>query len=181
MTETHAIHLCLKHHDPRGFEWLVRKYRREAFMHARGFMGNEADAADVCQDAFHRAFMAMPRLEQMDKFYPWFYRILRNLCLNRLRDTRKHRDANSGIDPEQVRLLAPETPRTVTETNERREEIHETLDRMQPAFREILILKYFDKMNYDEIAELLGIQKGTVMSRLFYARKAFAKAYKPEQ
>jgi RNA polymerase sigma factor (sigma-70 family) len=82
MTEEKAIHLCLKHHDPSGFEFLVRQFRREAFYHAQAWLPNESDAADAVQESFAAAFAAMPRLTQLDRFYPWFYRILRNRCLN---------------------------------------------------------------------------------------------------
>jgi len=177
MTEPQAIQLCLKHRDPRGFEWLVEQYRREAYMHARGFMGNEADAADACQDSFHRAYLAMPRLKYMDRFYPWFYRILRNQCLNQLRKEKKLNDGRMTMDPDQAGISTTSTPQTETELHEKNAEVHDVLESLQPEFREILILKYFDKMNYGQIAELLGIRKGTVMSRLYYARKAFAKVY----
>ena len=85
MDEAHAIQLCLKHQDPTGFEYLVKKYRREAFFHARTLLGDQDDAADACQESFTRAFIAIPRLNRLDAFYPWFYRILRNCCLNMIR------------------------------------------------------------------------------------------------
>ena len=179
MNEPKAIQLCLKEHDPRGFEWLVERYRREALMHARGFMGNEADAADACQDAFQRAYLAMPRLAQMDRFYPWFYRILRNHCLNRLRTEKRRNTGRVHLEADEIGLSAQSTPRMDAEAGERQEAVHAALDALQPDFREILLLKYFDKLNYGQIAGLLGIRKGTVMSRLYYARKAFAKVYEP--
>jgi len=80
--EDHAIRLCLKDRDPRGFEFLVAKYRREAYYHAMALLGNSEDAADACQECFARAFTASSRLSRLDRFYPWFYRILRNHCLN---------------------------------------------------------------------------------------------------
>src|SRR5687768_7852674 len=96
MDEARAITLCLRYRDPIGFEFLVAKYRKEAFVHARTLMGNEQDALDACQDAFIRAFAAMPQLQELTSFYPWFYRILRNRCLNLLdrRGTReRHADS----------------------------------------------------------------------------------------
>ena len=84
MNEAQAIRLCLKHRDPAGFEFLVNKYRREAFFHAFALMGNREDAADACQESFRRAFTAIPGLASLDQFYPWFYSILRNCCLNML-------------------------------------------------------------------------------------------------
>ncbi|MCP5106940.1 MAG: hypothetical protein GY950_26385, partial [bacterium] len=84
MNEKRAIELCLCHHDPLGFEYLAKKYRKEALYHAVSIVGNYEDAADACQESFSRAFAAIPRLQQLDRFYPWFYRILRNCCFNML-------------------------------------------------------------------------------------------------
>jgi DNA-directed RNA polymerase specialized sigma24 family protein len=78
MDEQYAIELCLKHKDPVGFEFLVQKYRREAFGHAYAFLGNQDDALDACQESFARAFAAIPGLPKLPQFYPWFYCILRN-------------------------------------------------------------------------------------------------------
>ncbi len=72
MNEAQAIRLCLRHRDPVGFEFLVKNYRREAFFHAFALMGNQEDAADVCQESFRRAFTAIPKLVGLDQFYPWF-------------------------------------------------------------------------------------------------------------
>jgi RNA polymerase sigma factor (sigma-70 family) len=82
MNETQAISLCLGKRDPEGFMYLYKKYRREAHFHAMGFLGNRDDSRDMCQEAFSRAFASMLRLRSLDSFYPWFYRILRNCCLN---------------------------------------------------------------------------------------------------
>jgi RNA polymerase sigma-70 factor (ECF subfamily) len=70
MNEAQAIRLCLQYRDPVGFEFLVKKYRREAYFHALALMGNQEDAADACQESFRRAFAAIPKLAQLDKFYP---------------------------------------------------------------------------------------------------------------
>src|SRR5687767_11461219 len=82
MDEQKAIDLCIKHRDPVGFDYLVRMFRREAYMHAYAMLGNDQDAADVCQDSFARAYAAMPKVQKLDRFYPWFYTILRHACLN---------------------------------------------------------------------------------------------------
>jgi RNA polymerase sigma-70 factor, ECF subfamily len=177
MDETHAITLCLKHRDPIGFEWLVGKYRREAFVHARALMGNEHDALDACQESFARAFAAMPRLEQLTSFYPWFYRILRNCCLNLLarRQTRqRHEESESARES-----IDPITPVTLLQQQEQQDAVCTALLRLPPAVREILVLKYVQGHSYDEIARILSIPRGTVMSRLYHARSAFRDQYQP--
>lgn len=174
MDESSAIDLCIRHRDPVGFEFLVRKYRREAYMHAVALLGNRDDAADACQDSFASAFATLPRLEALTAFYPWFYRILRNRCLNVIgrRKTRNEfarRFMEEGHDtastPEALLIAQQESKRT-----------WDVLMSLKPEFREILALKYFHDQDYESLAMLIGISRGTVMSRLYYARKAFQAA-----
>ncbi len=175
MTEAKAIELCLKHRDPLGFEFLVKLFRREAFYHALGFMGNSEDAADVCQEAFSKAFSAMPLLEKLDKFYPWFYSILRNHCLNVL-SRKKIAQVKAGqVAEDQYPVVFD--PGVVLEKAEDSRIVFDTLGKLDPEFREILVLKYLRDMDYGNISEQLGIPRGTVMSRLYHARKAFRKVY----
>ena len=149
-------------------------------MHAFSFLGNHEDAADACQESFTRAYAAMPRLPHLDAFYPWFYRILRNCCLNmisRKKTVQKHQqqsktDPNMGVDSE--------TPSSILERKEKEESVWQTLKTLNPEFREILILKYIKGNNYEEIAQMLDIPRGTVMSRLYYARKSFKDVYGQE-
>jgi RNA polymerase sigma-70 factor (ECF subfamily) len=112
MNEKRAIELCVHRQDPLGFEFLVKKYRKEALYHAVSMMGNYEDAADACQESFSRAFSAIPRLQQLDFFYPWYYRILRNCCLNML--SRKKTTECSGksnwVEPAAICIQSnPET------------------------------------------------------------------------
>lgn len=175
MDERRAIDLCLKHRDPIGFEFLVRKYRREAYVHAIALLGNPEDALDACQDAFARAFGAMARLRHLPQFYPWFYTILRHGCLNRL--ARRHtaqryqqaqqQDAAAGIDPA--------TPSRLMEQDEEQRRVWRALEALKPEHREILVMKYVQEHRYDEIAQILGIPRGTVMSRLYHARHALRR------
>jgi len=176
MNEAKAIELCLRDQDPTGFEYLVETYKREAYYHALSFTNNREDAADACQDAFRKAYAAMPRLEKMDNFYPWFYRILKNHCINltaRKRTAQNYRQATiDGKHPQ----AGSTSPRDAMEASEEKESIRSVLDTLKPEFKEILTLKYFSDKSYDEISELLSIPRGTVMSRLFHARSAFKKA-----
>ena len=177
MNEGMAIRLCLRHHDPVGFEFLVKKYRREALYHARSFLGNQEDAADACQESFTRAYQAMPRLKNLDRFYPWFYRILKNCCLNMI-SRRK-----TAVKYQQEKLSDPKVnvelsnPLTLLEQSERHETVWCVLEQLSLDFREILIMKYIQDYCYDEISIMLSIPRGTVMSRLYYARKSFKDHY----
>jgi RNA polymerase sigma-70 factor, ECF subfamily len=179
MDETRAIQLCLKHRDPIGFEYLVTKYRREAFFHASTLLGNQEDALDACQDAFARAFAALPGLAALTEFYPWFYRILRNRCLNllaRRRTAERYQQAQHVAGDPGTDEAAAE-PRAAMEQREEQHQVRAALARLRPDMREILTLKYLDQRSYDQIAQLLGIPRGTVMSRLYHARLALREAY----
>ena len=176
MDESRAIRLCLHHRDPVGFEYLVKKYRREALYHAYSLLGNREDAADACQESFSRAFMAIPGLSKLDAFYPWFYRILRNCCLNMLR-RRKTAGKYRKEKKHDLSRQAESSPLDLVETREEQALVWEVLDGLAPAFREILVMKYIQDKRYDEIAALLNIPRGTVMSRLYHARKAFRDRY----
>jgi RNA polymerase sigma-70 factor (ECF subfamily) len=180
VTEAHAIQLCLKHRDPAGFEALVRQYRREAFGHALALLGNAEDAADACQTCFAKAFAAMPGLEALDRFYPWFYRILRNFCLNQIarRHTRE-READHVRHEEETRREA-QRPDLIYVRNDEQRQVQAALGTLSPVHREVLCMKYFQQARYHEIAETLGIPEGTVMSRLYHARRAFRQAFEQE-
>lgn len=178
MDEQRAIQLCLTHRDPVGFEFLVRKYRREAFFHAYHFLGNQQDALDVCQDAFGRAFAAIPRLEQLTEFYPWFYRILRNRCLNLLarQNTSRRYAVSHAAGFAACFEVDPPGPRGSLELQEEHQQLRAALAALEPEDREILTLKYLQDRSYADIAALLDIPRGTVMSRLYHARLALREA-----
>jgi len=177
MNETSAIALCLEHHDPVGFEFLVTKYRREAMYHALSLLGNKEDALDACQESFTKAFRAMPRLESLTAFYPWFYRILRNTCLNMIRKNKNTIRFSRAYKGEFEGRTAAGAPDAELENQERKEWIQKTFTLLDPKYREILTMKYVNGYTYNEISETLGIPRGTVMSRLYSARKLFQKAY----
>lgn len=174
MNERRAIDLCIAHRDPIGFEYLVRKYRREAYMHAIALVGNPDDAAEACQESFATAFASLPRLSELTAFYPWFYRVLRNRCLNMLSRRRtaaeyvKSGDADERHSPDPEAIFGKQQERT---------EVRRVLASLKFEFREILALKYLQGYDYKALAALLGIPRGTVMSRLYHARKAFHAAY----
>ena len=176
MDERKAIRLCITHRDPSGFEFLVKKFRLEALYHAVSFMGNYEDAADACQDSFHRAFIAITSLKKLDRFYPWFYVILKNHCLNQIRKRdmleRKNEEIyNSGMHSP---YLGPEV---FLEQKEEAGKVWDIISKLKNEHREILMMKYAMRKNYEEIAITLGIPRGTVMSRLYYARRSFKEKY----
>jgi RNA polymerase sigma-70 factor (ECF subfamily) len=136
----------------------------------------------MSQEAFVRAFRNLHRFDPQRPFYPWIHRILRNLCLDYHQKYGPHRqisleaiteDTHGSIEAELVSAQAVHGD--VRESIQRAQVarmIRGAIDELKPEFREILILKHLEEMPYKDISETLEIPMGTVMSRLFHARKA---------
>jgi len=151
-----------------AFAPLVARYQRRAAAFALGWTGNLDDALDLSQEAFARAFRAIQRFDLARPFYPWFHRILRNLCLNSLgRAARLH---EVPLLPHCDRADAAPGPDRLLERHEACRHVWEGIRRLRARDREILILREFQGLTYAEIAAALEIPCGTVMSRLHQAR-----------
>jgi RNA polymerase sigma-70 factor (ECF subfamily) len=160
-----------KRGNKRAFEVLVRRYMSDAYLVAYGYVGNPEDARDLSQEAFVKVYQARARFDEERPFYPWFYRVLRNHCLNFLRRGR----VEFSIDDENShREIASPQPTALEdlESEERRRIVRAAVARLSDDHREIIVLKNFKDCSYKEIADILEIPIGTVMSRLFYARQA---------
>lgn len=163
-----------KRGDTSAFDDLVRAYQGRAYAVAYGFVRNRDDALELAQDAFARAYRAMPRFNTQMPFYPWLYRIIKNVCLNHLK--RRRRRGETSLDSmmasgHQVtdRTQDPERDASLSEL---RQAIALALDELSPEHREILVLRHFQQLAYAEIAACLDIPQGTVMSRLHAARRS---------
>lgn len=145
----------------------------EAYFTALGFVGNREDARDLSQDAFVKAFEAKDRFDADKPFFPWFYRILKNHCLNFLkRRVKGHESLYFEDQPGKERYTSSTpSPLEKLEKAERLRILRAAIDRLSVEHKEVIILKNFKGYSYAEIAELLEIPIGTVMSRLYYARK----------
>ena len=149
-------------------------YRRRAFFTALAIVGNREEAYDVSQEAFIRAFRAIERFDPTRPFAPWFFRILRNLC-STLLTRRSARPMDSIEEMAEVgrEPLAGDRydPALLAERNADAELVWSALGRLDAASREIIVLKDIQEHKYREIAEILEIPIGTVMSRLYTARQ----------
>lgn len=160
--------------NKKAYETLVRHYMMEAFLIARGFVGDEEDARDLSQDAFIKAYQAKDSFDPNRRFYPWLYKILKNHCLNFLkRGSRKGGSLYYEDNPDRERFAASgPTPLQSLELDERKRIVRAAVGLLSDDHREIIVLKNFKDCSYAEIAEILDIPIGTVMSRLYYARKS---------
>jgi RNA polymerase sigma-70 factor, ECF subfamily len=162
MDDQTAIRNC-QAGDKEAFRHLVERYQNQAIGHAIAILGDRDDAQDALQDAFLDAFSALRRFDVGRQFYPWFYVILRNCCF-KVAAGRKKRDLTSSDD---IEMLAP--------TPDLRPEETMLLERMMLELkaedRELITLKHQDGLSYEELAERLTVPLGTIMSRLYHARK----------
>ena len=167
-----AIQQC-RRGSRKAFEVLVNKYMKDAYFIALGFVGNREDAQDLSQEAFVRAFRNIKKIRPDCGFFPWFYQILKNLCISHLRK-RKYRNAAS-LDvegcPEAEATNDCFSPDEVAQRSEMKDKVWQAIGKLDPKHREVIVLRHFQNMSYEQIAEALFCNKGTVTSRLYYARK----------
>ncbi|MCX7718837.1 MAG: RNA polymerase sigma factor [Candidatus Sumerlaeaceae bacterium] len=167
--------------DAAAFEDLVNAYKQKAYYVALGFVGNHEDALDLSQDAFVKAFKAIKTFDLNSPFFPWFYKIIKNHCLNYIKKNQRVRnDSLEELEEETFAQFEDDRPgpRDVYADSETRHHLWRAIDRLKPDFREIIIMKHFHNLSYKEIAETLNIPIGTVMSRLFNARQELRELMK---
>ncbi len=171
----------IKRNDLTAFDELVDRHKRRTFFTALGMVGDRELAHDLTQDAWVAAFEAMPRFVEGKPFYPWFHRILTNLCKNALR----HRSVEKRVVPSRIEdenmpqiegtILEPES---LVVDREVKNAVWRAIEFLSLEHREIVVLVHFESRSYAEVAELLDIPIGTVMSRLYYARRKLAEMLK---
>lgn len=154
-----------------AFKELVERYQKRAYLFARGMVHNTDDAYDLSQEAFVRVYKHLKRFDYAYPFRVWLFHILANLCKNHLRQ-RKTRDnvvTDTGEEmPEGVSQTG--NPDIVFDRTETQSQVWEGIGKLPEKFREIIILSHFQEMSYDQMAQVLEIPRGSVMSRLYYAR-----------
>ncbi|HBG28759.1 MAG: hypothetical protein A2Y10_07145 [Planctomycetes bacterium GWF2_41_51] len=153
------------------FETCVMKYMKDSYRIALGFCGNHQDALELSQEAFLKAYRSIRHLQNNDKFFPWFYQILRNLCFDYMR--KKKTQAAQPLDEITSEKLMQNNfdPEAIAERNETKEIIWKAIGQLDEKHREIIILRHFLNQSYEQIAKNLFCSKGTVMSRLYYGRR----------
>lgn len=165
--------------DADAFGQLVERYMRRAYYSALSLVGSREDALDLSQEAFARAYRARRTIDPDRPFYAWLYQILRRLCFNFLRDRRSRaatlEAAGSWLADEAGRRAAP-GPEESYARREAQRRVAAAIEQLPAREREVLALREFEGLSYRDIAELVGIPIGTVMSRLYAARQHLAAA-----
>lgn len=159
--------------DQEVFEELVRLYEKRVLALTRRMCRNPEDAAEAAQEAFFAAWQGLKSFRGDSSFSTWLYRLASNACVDLLRREGK-RQAAVSLDDEDLNLDFPaslSSPQEEVERRELREQIEAGLRALPPSLREALILREMQQLRYDEIGEALGLDIGTVKSRISRGRK----------
>ena len=165
--------------DSSAFNDLITRYRSKVFTMIYGMVQNEQDAWDLAQEGFLKAWKSIHRFKGESSFYTWLYRIMTNVTIDSLRrkGIRGEAEFDDRIAPVNVEPGSRTTPSSSPLPNKKlehreiRERINEAIAKLSPEHRAVIVMKEIEDLQYSEIAEILSCSLGTVMSRLFYARK----------
>lgn len=171
--------------DARAFDQLVTRYRGKVYGMCHQLVQNEQDAWDLAQETFIKAWRALPSFKMDASFYTWLYRIAHNCSYDWLRkrkivsdgefDDDLHRDVAAGADAVPKGSVRPDQAARNKELGAR---IDEAIAQLSPDHRSVILLREVEGLSYEEISEVTQQQIGTVMSRLFYARKKLQELLK---
>jgi RNA polymerase sigma-70 factor, ECF subfamily len=163
--------------DAQAFRALVERYQRRVVQLAVAMTKDPDEAMDIAQETFVRVHRYLPSFKGDSSFFTWTYRIAMNLCLDAQRrkgrlervevDQGDEAEIEAAMDPPSAALAGPQRQALNAELRDR---IEEALASLSENHRAILLLREVEGLSYEDLAKVLGIRKGTVMSRLFHAR-----------
>lgn len=178
--DDHTLVRAAKQGDMAAYEELVARHRDKIYARAYSMMRNEDDAVDLSQEAWIKGWQRLKQFQGESSFATWMTRIVINLCLDQLRRQKRHRaesieamDEDSGGVERQMPVVTV-NPTERLERGELRQRIDQAMTQLSEAHRTALILCEFEELEYKEIAKAMNCSIGTVMSRLFYARRKLA-------
>jgi RNA polymerase sigma-70 factor (ECF subfamily) len=172
--------------DPAAFRLLVERHQRRAFSIALGLLRDEHDAREIVQEAFLRVHKGLASFEGGSSFFTWLYRIVTNLAIDLVRkpgrrdaellDDRSPVDDDANGELALVSRIDGSDPLDVVRRREIAERIRAALEALPPYHRGVILMREVEGMSYEEMAEAMGVSKGTIMSRLFHARQKLQRA-----
>jgi len=179
-TDDQALVGAARQGDTRAFEELVARHRDKIYARAFSMLRNEQEAIDLSQEAWVKGWQRLNQFQGESSFGTWMTRIVINLCLDELRRQKRQRtDSMEAIEEEsggverQMPILEL-NPTAGLERTELRQRIDRALGQLSREHRTVLVLHEFEEMEYKQIAKTMECSIGTVMSRLFYARRKLA-------
>lgn len=169
--------------DDGAFEQLVLAHQRQVYNLCLRICCNEADAMDLSQEAFIRAWRGLGQYQFGAEFSTWLYRLTRNVCIDFLRAQKRRQTVPLHLndDEGETELPLPDTaegPEERAVAGERRRALAQAMQALSPEHREILTLRVIEDLPYEQIAQILGVRTGTVKSRLARARISLKKILK---
>jgi RNA polymerase sigma-70 factor, ECF subfamily len=176
-----------KQGDRAAFRTLVERHERRAFVIAVGLLRDEADAHEVVQEAFLRVYRGLDKFQGTSSFFTWLYRIISNLSIDVMRRPGRYvapepEDGQlglRGIDEADYPLLSRidgADPLDRLHRARLADRIRTALDALPPYHRGVIVMREIEGLSYEEMAEAMGVSKGTIMSRLFHARQKMQRA-----
>ncbi len=160
--------------EKKAYAELVERHKDKAMTLALKMLRNREDAEEALQDAFVRAFNALPRFEQKSSFSTWFYRIVYNVCASELGKRKEEHYTSINDEDDEGMTTEPAstemTPDLSLESSEFNAIVLEEIDKLPEAYGATFTLFFVQDMSYDEIVDVMGLPLGTVKARLFRAR-----------
>jgi len=169
----HELFLLMLSGDRTGFLELYKRYKHALFRFAVRMLGDRAAAEDAVHDTFERLLLDGQTISEPSALKVWLYRVVRNEALMVLR---RKRECSEGQGDS---VWEAETPQTAAERSDAKRLVHEALSELRREYREVLLLREFEGLTYEEIAAVTGDSGSSVKSRLFKARKALAERLAP--
>jgi RNA polymerase sigma-70 factor (ECF subfamily) len=169
--------------DQAAFRRLVERHQRRAFAIAMGLVRDENDARELVQDAFLRVYKGLSSFQGGSSFFTWLYRIVTNLAIDLMRKPgRRDAELSDGQSIDEatefplISRIDGADPMDVLRRQEIASRIQAALDALPPYHRGVILMREVDGMSYEEMAQAMGVSKGTIMSRLFHARQKLQRA-----
>jgi RNA polymerase sigma-70 factor (ECF subfamily) len=162
----------IKKGDMEAYEKLVKKYMKKAYNVALYYTKNPTDAWDVSQQGFVNAWQGIKKFDTGKPFFPWLCAIIKNEALSRFRQEKKEDKKKKDLP-----LKLVDTPEESLIRKEKIKRLQKALSKLNKEKQEIIYLRHYAEMSYKEISEVLDLPEGTIMSRLYYARRALLKEY----
>lgn len=169
--------------DPKAFRKLVARHQRRAFAISFALVRDEQDAREIVQEAFIRVYRGLDSFHGGSSFFTWLYRIVTNLSIDLVRkparrEAELHDDRAHGdeLDIPFLARIEGADPADFVRRRELAVRIQAAIDALPPYHRGVIVMREVEGMSYEEMAEAMGVSKGTIMSRLFHARQKLQRA-----
>ena len=186
--DDHELVEACKAGDRRAFQALFQRYERKVYAVAYGFLRNQEDALDVTQEAFIKVHRYLPKFEGQSSFYTWLYRIVANLCIDHLRragrkkdvefDDKLRHDGEAEASSDRLPVSTLGDPSKAVQNKEILDAVEASLDQLSEKHRMVIVMRELQGLSYADMAKAMNCSKGTIMSRLFHARRNMQKLLK---